>query len=236
MARPTRQERIRQRLRKDPEWVREENERRREKRQATQRRINKQNQIRAAAAKRRYRRLTRPPNYRADEALQTSLANNRDAFNATQAGLDDQERTLGITYGMGRFGGSIANNPYSRAALLQRSYNQNQRAATNTLAMRGQLYSGATSNALSANQSNFQQANDALSKDYGARVSQIGLQRQEARNKLTMANQQANRQAVANAPNNFPVFGDQIPRQLRPKKIKLPKFKPTTIYRPKGNQ
>lgn len=39
-------------------------------------------------------------------------------------------------------------NPYSQAALLQRSFNQNQNQATNSYAARGQLYSGALSNAL----------------------------------------------------------------------------------------
>jgi hypothetical protein len=55
-------------------------------------------------------------------------------------------------------GGVDTSNPYSRAALLQRSYEQRQRGNTNSLAARGQLYSGALQNAQNSAFTDYNQA------------------------------------------------------------------------------
>ena len=144
------------------------------------------------------------PNYQSNEGLQRRLSENERRYRDTLTGLGDQEKQLGINYGMGQFGGDIASNPYSRAALLQRSYNQNQRASTNTLASRGQLYAGAASNAFNTNRFNFAQSQDALQKDYAARMAAIEARRQAASNALYDANEAANREAVDDASKLFP--------------------------------
>lgn len=55
-------------------------------------------------------------------------------------------------------------NPFSKAALLVRSYKQQQGRTTNGLAAQGQLYSGAMLNQQNTDQFGFQQGQDALQK------------------------------------------------------------------------
>ena len=209
------------------------------RRQIINQRIRQQNAKARRAARRQFRQAkgayasaTTPPNYIANENLQRRLSDNQNRLNQTQAGLDDQERQLGVGYGMGQYGGDIAANPYSRAALLQRSYNQGQRASTNTLASRGQLYAGAASNAFTANRGNFAQAQDALQKDYAARMGQIEGRRQDAANAFSDANEAANRDAVNEASKLFPSNRDIVPRKPTWRDYK-PKLKPLVPRRPK---
>ena len=209
------------------------------RRQIINQRIRQQNAKARKAARQQFRQAkgayasaTTPPNYIANENLQRRLSDNQNRLNQTQAGLDDQERQLGVGYGMGQYGGDIASNPYSRAALLQRSYNQGQRASTNTLASRGQLYSGAASNAFTANRGNFAQAQDALQRDYAARMGQIEGRRQDAANAFSDANEAANRDAVNEASKLFPSNRDIVPRKPTWRDYK-PKLKPLVPRRHK---
>lgn len=59
----------------------------------------------------------------------------------------------------------LASNPYSRAALLQQSYNNQRRGTTNSYASAGQLYSGALQNAQEENLRGYGQGLDALKKE-----------------------------------------------------------------------
>lgn len=225
------------RIRKQIAARRAYNERAREINQRRRERARAINQGNRAMARREFNRLTRSPSIESTEALQRSLADNQARFDQTNIGLDDQERSLGIAYGMGQFGGDAASNPYSRAAMLQRSYNQNQRATTNTMASRGQLYSGATQNAANTNTFNYGSAYDALSKDFGARQSQIGTQRQAASDTLASANESAYRQSISDASRQFPVTRENAPRMPKPKKF-VPRFRPLRppIRRPRPNR
>lgn len=183
------------------------------------------NQQRRAEARRQFGELTQSPSIESTENLQRSLADNQDRLNQTNIGLDDQERSLGVSYGMGQFGADAVSNPYSRAAMLQRSYNQNQRASINTMASRGQLYAGATQNQANANTFNYGSSYDALSKDFGARQSQIANQRQSAQDAFSAANESAYRKSIADAAKQFPVTRENAPRMPQPKKF-VPKLKP----------
>lgn len=58
-------------------------------------------------------------------------------------------------------------NPFSRAALLKRSYQQHQAGNTNSMAARGQLYSGALQNAQNETTRQNLQGQDALTKQAG---------------------------------------------------------------------
>lgn len=212
------------------------------RRQVINQQIRQQNARARKAAKQQFRRAkgayadaTTPPNYISNENLQRRLSDNQNRLNQTQAGLDDQERQLGVSYGVGQYGGDIASNPYSRAALLQRSYNQNQRATTNTLASRGQLYAGSASNAFTANRANFAQAQDGLQREYAARLGQIQTRRQDAANTFSDANEVANRDAVNEASKLFPSNRDIVPRKPTWRDYK-PTIKPLRppIQRPKS--
>lgn len=210
--------------------VRETNERRRERARET-------NAERRAAARAETKDRFTAPSITSNETYQRSIMAARDRLNQAQAGYDDQERQLGISYGLGNMGGSFASNPYSRAALLQRSYDQNQLRTQNSMAAAGQLYSGATQSARNFNRFNYGQAGDALRKDFGSRMSQVGLQRQGAQNQYGSALEAAQRQAIDTARRENPVNRDNAPRAAKPKlvKPKLMKFwKPINRPRPKG--
>lgn len=57
-----------------------------------------------------------------------------------------QQGNTNFDYGYNPDGSINASNPYSRAALLQLGYENQQRGTTNSMAARGQLYSGAIEN------------------------------------------------------------------------------------------
>ena len=209
--------------------VREINARKRERAQ----RINER---RRAAAQAEFGSRTASPDISSNENYQRSLSDIENQYQQTGQALDQQEAGLGISYGLGQYGADIASNPYSRAAMLQRSYNQNQRASVNTMASRGQLYSGATQNQANANAANYGSAYDALSKDYGARLSQIGIQRQEAQSKRGAAIEAAGRDAVSQASKLFPVTRENAPRMPEVKRF-TPTFKKLRppVRRPRPN-
>lgn len=180
------------------------------------------NQQRRAEATAQWEEATKAPDLGSNENLQRALSENEDTYNRTQATIDDQERGLGIGYGLGRFGADAASNPYSRAALLQRSYDQNQRATTNTMAARGQLYSGATQNAADLNAGNYSSAYDALSKDFAAREQRLKDARFQAETARVAGTEAAYRKAV-----------DENQKLYASTSEDAPKFQPAVKFAPK---
>lgn len=69
--------------------------------------------------------------------------------------------------------GADASNPYSRAKLLEQSYQQNQRGANTSYASQGQLYSGAYQNAKDYNARNYAVGQDRLQREYQGAKDQI---------------------------------------------------------------
>jgi hypothetical protein len=70
------------------------------------------------------------------------------------SGYDSAGNPLGLSFD--------ASNPYSRAALLKRNYDQQQTGTVNSMASRGQLYSGALQNAKASNEHGYNVADNAL--------------------------------------------------------------------------
>lgn len=71
------------------------------------------------------------------------------------------------------------NNPYSKAAQLQRSYDNAKRGTTNSMAAQGQLYSGALTNAQNTNDTGYSTSKDTLEKNLGSILAGIlGQERQ----------------------------------------------------------
>lgn len=58
----------------------------------------------------------------------------------------------------------LASNPYSRAALLQKAYNDQKRGSLNSYASSGQLYAGSYQNKTEADRFGYDQGLDALKK------------------------------------------------------------------------
>jgi hypothetical protein len=79
---------------------------------------------------------------------------------------------LNVQPGQKPITGFDTSNPYSRAALLQRSYDQTKQGNTTSYAARGQLYSGALGNAQNAAQTNFNTSSDQLRGSFNEQVRQ----------------------------------------------------------------
>jgi hypothetical protein len=90
----------------------------------------------------------------------------------TAVGLSDawatyQTGQINADYGFGADGTIDPNNPYSRAALLQRSYQDSQRGMTNSYAAAGQFNSSAYDRMQGRNAENFDIGVDQLKKAQG---------------------------------------------------------------------
>jgi hypothetical protein len=101
---------------------------------------------------------TLPFNAEYDQTV-SGLARNRDV--ALQNDAYERQQTTD-SYG---FDNPLA-NPYSRAAILQRSYNQANQGTLNSAAASGQLYSGSTQVGLDEGLFNFGQQYDASQREY----------------------------------------------------------------------
>lgn len=115
-------------------------------------------------------------------------------YNRDMPSIDAQERqgyeSLQRSYGYDASGGYghgdkiDPTNPFSRASLLRKSYQQSQRGTGVSMAARGQLYSGALQSALQHGTQGFNAADNAQKLEYGAQRNQIGQNALSARNQL----------------------------------------------------
>lgn len=71
--------------------------------------------------------------------------------------------------------GNDTSNPYSKAKLLEDSYNRSRRGSLNSYAEVGQLHSGAYGRAQGENQRNYLMGYDQLSRSYTGAKQNIGL-------------------------------------------------------------
>jgi hypothetical protein len=110
-----------------------------------------------------------------DAGYESQVANiNRDLQN-TLGQTTYEEQQAKQEYGI-----DDPSNPYSRAALLQRSYEQGQTGATNQYAASGQLYSGALQNARTENTFQLGAQQDALQRGYQDLLNQLAQRRTAA--------------------------------------------------------
>ena len=77
----------------------------------------------------------------------TSIAGLNQNYGDTNANIDYQQQQAKQQYGLDPGYNDPSTNPYSKAALLENSYHNAQQGNTNNYASRGQLYSGALTNA-----------------------------------------------------------------------------------------
>lgn len=193
-------------------------------------RADRINADRKAAARARFQQDSQAGDYKDDWNFQRTRAGAESARTQALDGIESQRRGLGINYGLGQYGADAATNPYSRAALLQKSYDQNQRRTQNAMAASGQLYSGSTQNARNFNTGNYGQARDSLQKDFDARMGQADAAQGQAESRYTSTIEAAQARAVRDAQKtkeatefDSPVY--QKPKLIKPKAFK-PKFRP----------
>lgn len=78
-------------------------------------------------------------------------------------------------FGYGANGQVDPNNPYSRAALLERNFAASQRGDTNSYAAQGQLYSGALQNKKNSTTFGYLSDSNALKNQYADALGQTSL-------------------------------------------------------------
>lgn len=109
----------------------------------------------------------------------------------TQAQINQSEASTKQQYGF-----DDQSNPYSRAKLLEQSYNQAKAGIGTSYAARGQLYSGATQNAYDANTSGYNQNYNSLRTSYNTALQDFANQRVNATNSASSARRQAEADAL----------------------------------------
>lgn len=102
------------------------------------------------------------------------------------------------------YGFDDMSNPYSRAAQLQRSYQNAQRGTTNSYAAAGQLYAGSLNNARNIDSYNFNKAWSEEQMAYQRELADIATARaqaeREAQEAIIAANAGALEDALSQAP------------------------------------
>lgn len=130
------------------------------------------------------------------------------------AGYDAQRQTA-----IRQFGLDDPSDPFSRQALLQKSYDQRVRGTTNSLAAQGQLYAGAYVNQQNFNTNNYQQQHDALRKQQDSLLAQIEQRRKDAQFSAAQGGLNALQTSTANAASSA----------LDPSTVNLPQLAPTGV-------
>lgn len=125
---------------------------------------------------------------------------NRD-FNDTQAQLGAQRATTEQDYGIAPGYNDATMNPYSRAALLQQTYERNKATTMNTYAGRGQLYAGSTQNAANYDLGQQGAGLDQLQKSYLGDMTSLAQQGVAAQRTLTEGTAAARAKALEDALN-----------------------------------
>jgi hypothetical protein len=126
--------------------------------------------------------------WNASSETQQGFANRN--YNDEMASLNQQDFAVRSDFG---FDQEFANNPLTRANLLKKSYDQARTGAVNSMAARGQLYSGATSNQLSYADADYNESRDSEMKQYQ------GLRNEIAQSKLGAARTRDESIAAAHA-------------------------------------
>lgn len=88
------------------------------------------------------------------------------AYGNTHAYLQSKKLMTQQDYGIAPGFNDYANNPFSRAALLRKSYDTSVRGSTNSYAAGGHLYGGSLRNAQTANRGQYDQGYNDLNKGY----------------------------------------------------------------------
>jgi hypothetical protein len=108
-----------------------------------------------------------------DAQYNSSVAGADKNYGDKYAYLQSKRLTTEQNFGIDPGFNDYANNPYSRAALLRKSYDTAVRGSTNSYAAAGHLYSGSLHNAQGANRGAYDQGYDALNKEYLASLGDI---------------------------------------------------------------
>jgi hypothetical protein len=119
-----------------------------------------------------------------DSAYDASVAGARAKYGNALIGANANRLSAEQEYGFDPGFNDFAANPYSRAALLERSYQRANRASQTSLGSAGHLYSGALQNQLSYNRSGHDQEENSLRTAYQQALANIQAREREAEDEL----------------------------------------------------
>lgn len=166
-----------------------------------------------------------------DSAYEQSVGNARAKYNNALINAGLAQTTAQQEYGLDTGFNDYQANPYSRAALLEQSFQRANRGSTNSYASSGQLYAGSLSNALTANRSSYGESRDSLEKTYRAALQEIEDRKTQARNDMNdeIAGAGWDRVSAASAadlqPDTSPAPKPAQQKQAKPKNQPKPKGK-----------
>lgn len=117
-----------------------------------------------------------------DSQYELSAAGARQKYANTVNNLGLKKTATEQDFGLGNGYNDYQSNPYSRAALLEQTYQKANRGTGNSYAASGQLYAGSLSTALDANRQAEAQSHDSLEKEYRNALQSIRDEEVAAKN------------------------------------------------------
>lgn len=131
-----------------------------------------------------------------DKTYSDEMAGTQTSYENSMANIAAQRQRLGNDFGFDPVTGVASENvdvtnPFSRAAMLNRSFAQAQRSSTNNYANRGLLTSGAYGAAMGDDSRNYAQGMDSLTKSFAERLAEFRANEQDAEAAKSAANVQS---------------------------------------------
>jgi hypothetical protein len=159
-----------------------------------------------------------PANTLNDSGYNTDLAKLRQNFGDTNLALDNKQYGIRESFG---FDPEFAQNPYTRANLLAKNYQQSFDRSGNSYAARGQLYSGALDRQRTTDSTAYGGQLDSARRQYNEGLSGVQASRLAARRTLEQgmsgAYQDMLDRSISNDPDSsqFSGGGDPYPARKR---------------------
>lgn len=120
-----------------------------------------------------------PPVQPLDPIAEARKAANQRTYGDVSANINNDEGRIKQQYGF-----DDTSDPFSRLAVLRQSYQNRQRGTENSMAARGQLYSGANLNQQAIDTRAYDESYHGLRGGYGDALSAVARKRQAARSAL----------------------------------------------------
>jgi hypothetical protein len=139
-----------------------------------------------------------------DSAYEQSTVGAHKKYEDTISGLHLKKTAEDQEYGLGPGYNDYQSNPYSRAALLEKTFMTANRGTSNASAAAGQLYGGSLGNALNVNRGNYDQGHDSLEKAYRAALQGISDEEAAAKQRETDEINEAAWRRLENAESSDP--------------------------------
>jgi hypothetical protein len=137
-----------------------------------------------------------------DSKAEQIVSGARKSYLDASGNFDLNEQTAKRDFGLDPGFNDYKSNPNSRAALLEQSYQAQNRGTTNSAGL--QLYSGSTSNRLGANRANYGTNRDELAKAYRDSLGEISAGRTKAAEDKAEKEREAEWERIAAAEGSEP--------------------------------